>query len=453
MLDSVSLSNFRAYESTGEVKLNKLNIFLGANNAGKSSFSSAVEIFFRSYFSRGEREPLPFSQMPSLSTFDSVLRQHWGPNAARPKAFVLGFNLTAANSSAKVSLTYSRDPGDGSPVADTVEYDLGTEQIVLSREKKPGSKRYSLKMGGKATGYQDLIFNGLLPYSLEFEGDSRLWMDLRQKLVLLRVFRDHRPLEIVSPSRPVPRAIYVLDDPNLGVDDRDLVAYLTQLFSSTEAGDIATRERIKEHLSTLGLATDFTVSSVSKKTASKIVSLRIAPKTKRQQLTIADVGFGASQVLPLLVKDARLEDGVLIAYQPEVHLHPFAQARLADIFVASVKRGNQIFVETHSQDLILRLQLLMSEGAISPEDVTVFCFENKSSGSTIRPINFKSGGVPEVHWPAGFLDTSIDLARRIAASRVKSLPPVVAKRVVDPELPRAVKVPPRPKPKSKARSK
>lgn len=452
MLSSVSLKNFRAYENTGEVKLNKLNVFLGANNAGKSSFSSAVEIFFRSYLSRGEREPLPFNQMPSLSTFDSVLRQHWAPNVARPKSFSLSFHLTTENSSARVSLTYARVASDGSPIAEAVEYDLGADKMLLTREKRPGSKRYSLKMGGKSTGAQDLIFNGLLPYPLDFEGDNRTWIEFRKKLVLQRVFRDYRPLEIVSPSRPVPRAIYVLDDPNLGVDDRDLVAYLTQLFTSLDPKDVAIRERIKEHLSTLGLATDFTVSSVSKKTASKIVSLRIAPKTKRQQLTIADVGFGASQVLPLLVKDARLEDGVLIAYQPEVHLHPFAQARLADIFVSSVDRGNQIFVETHSQDFILRLQLLMLEGAISPEDVTVFCFENKASGSSIRPVKFKSGGVPEVPWPAGFLDTSIDLARKIAAARVKSLPEVAAgpshgegrKRPVKKVVPR---------PRSKARSK
>ena len=117
--------------------------------------------------------------------------------------------------------------------------------------------------------------------------------------------------------------------------------------------------------------------------------------------------------------DARLANGFFIAYQPEVHLHPFAQSRLADIFAGSVGRGNQVFVETHSPDLILRLQFKIASGNLSPDDVRVFCFESKVGKSRVTPFKFDAKGSPSVPWPAGFLDTSLGLARQLTAERAK----------------------------------
>lgn len=435
MLTGIRLRNFRAYEDTGRVPLSKLNIFIGANNAGKSSFASAIELLFRTMTWRGDRQPLAISLMPVMSSFDSVLRQHWGPNQARQNSFQLEYFLTGnhdddedgadsrASGEGYFSVKFTRDAGDNSPVAETITYDTDHSKVILSREKQADSRKYSLKYNDTKYKSQDLFFNGLIPYPVDFEQDSKTWSSLRRSLVRVGAFRDYRPLEIVSPSRPIPRSVYVLDDPHLGAEDKDLIAYLVNLFTSSDSADAEVVERIKSHLSTLGLATDFDVSTVSKKTASKIVQLRVAPRNKRQKLTIADVGFGASQVLPLVVKDSRLNNGVMIAYQPEVHLHPYAQSRLADVFVDSIRRGNQIFIETHSQDLILRLQLLISQGAIAPSDVSVFCFENTSHGSLVKVIDFKDGGVPAEGWPKGFLDTSIDLARTLAADRLSKINP------------------------------
>lgn len=425
MLTGIRLRNFRAYEDTGRIPLSKLNIFIGANNAGKSSFASAIELLFHTMAWRGDRQPLAISRMPALSSFDSVLRQHWGPNQARQSSFQLDYFLAADadadGEEGRFSVKFCRDAGDNSPVADLINYDTPESKIILARENRSDSRKYALKVDNVNHEAQDLFFNGLIPYPIDFEKNQKTWILLRRKLIKLGFFRDYRPFEVVSPSRPVPRSVYVLDDPHLVDEDKDLIAYLINLFGSSDSGDATIRERIKAGLNTLGLATDFDVSTVSKKTASKIVQLRVAPRNKRQKLTIADVGFGASQVLPLVVKDSRLENGVMIAYQPEVHLHPYAQSRLADVFVDSIGRGNQVFIETHSQDLILRLQLLISEGAIAPSDVSVFCFENTSSGSSIKLIDFKEGGVPKEGWPKGFLDTSIDLARKLAADRLSKV--------------------------------
>jgi predicted ATPase len=125
-----------------------------------------------------------------------------------------------------------------------------------------------------------------------------------------------------------------------------------------------------------------------------------------------------SQALPLAAYDARLNRGYFVAYQPEVHLHPFAQSRLADIFVKSVARGNQLFIETHSPDLILRLQAKVTKGEIAPDQVRIFCIENNKGRSTIAPVNLTVTGAPSIPWPPGFLDTSLSLARDLVSQRI-----------------------------------
>lgn len=420
MLRSIALTNFRAYRDTGDIPLNKLNILLGANNAGKTTFASAVEVYFRSLSARGLGSPLRLEEISSLTSFDAILRKHWSPKESRPKEFILSYGLGTKKTPQKVTLTYQEGGVDNAPAAHLIEYDLATSKVSLKLESRKGAPSYSMKVGSKTASARELIFSGLVPFPMLFEPNDKLWQELPQRFFQSPSFRRHQPLEIVNPSRPVPRSAYVLDDPNLGVDDRDLLSYLVAVFSSDDEGDVAVKNLIIKNLDTLGLATDFEVATISKKTSTKIISLKVSPSNKRQKVTIADVGFGLSQVLPLVVKDARLKGGALIAYQPEVHLHPRAQSRLADLFVESVGRGNQVFVETHSPDLILRLQLLISSGKISATDVSVFCFENSGGASHIDIVNFGDNGAPTMKWPAGFLDTSLSLARELAGARARN---------------------------------
>lgn len=420
MLKSIALTNFRAYPNTGKIPLNKLNIFLGANNAGKSTFASAIEVFFRSGTASGGRTPLRFEEMPSFASFDSVLRKHWSPKEARPKEFILDYEVDAGESLARMSFTYKSGEIENSPVASRIEFDLPKSKIVMTLEGGKGASAYGVKIDSKTLSAQQLMFSGFIPFPMYRGGNDKAWQDLPRKFFEVPGLRTHGRLEIVNPSRPVPRSVYVLDDPNLGADDRDFLSYLISTFGSSDEGDVRVKKLIIENLQILGLATDFDVATISKKTSTKIVALRVSPSNKRQKVTIADVGFGMSQALPLVVQDARLSGGVLIAYQPEVHLHPLAQSRLADIFVNSISRGNQVFVETHSPDLILRLQLLISEGKIKPSDVSVFCFENSGGASRIDIVNFGNSGSPSIKWPSGFLDTSVSIARELAGSRMRA---------------------------------
>lgn len=139
----------------------------------------------------------------------------------------------------------------------------------------------------------------------------------------------------------------------------------------------------------------------------------------KQDLT--HVGVGVSQILPILVMSFLAEKGnVIILEQPELHLHPKVQTRLADFFVSMNALGKQCIIETHSEYLINRLRYLVAQSSDSRfEDNTMIYFVEKEDGhSNYRPVVMNKYGVIE-DWPDGFFDESEKLASSIFKAAMK----------------------------------
>lgn len=417
MLHSIRLRNFRCYADTQTVEFKKLNLFIGANNAGKTSFVSAIELLLASATGRNAYDALNFSGIPAFSSFDSMLRRHWNRSEARPTQIYFDVTFVepdTKDSELKCSYTCIGTKDDSPQIS---QLSVANQSHSLKLDRKPGQRSGELPiytLAAKTAGAADVNahFMGIVPYIVPRGDEKTVDHELNYQLYDSARDRD-RSLEVIRPYRPVPRSYYVLDDPSLQNEDKKIISYLVQIWDSESDRLVAIRKRIEESLVALQLASKIKVVKASKRTGPKVVEIRIAPALARQSVTLADAGFGVSQVLPLLAYDARLAEGYCVAYQPEVHLHPFAQSRLADIFVNSIKRGNQVFVETHSTDMILRLQAKIASGEIKPDDVRVFCFENKKGQSLIKQVDLGEGGSPSIPWPKGFLDTSVNLAKDI----------------------------------------
>lgn len=419
-LSSMQVRDLKSFSDSGPVQLKKINLLIGANNAGKSTFLGAVELFFRSMRSGGFDGPLAFETMPTFASFDSALRRHWNRNTQRPTKIALNYEWTQTRGNTIDTRQYefwcSSQGTDDAIVVSEAKYRFGTDKtpIIARRFVDSNSNRgqYKIRYGRRQVSTESQWFYQLIPYEA---------IHLKGKRDILLLAPRTLDLEIVNPYRPVPRSFYVLDDPNLAAEDRSLLTYLIRLWTSKDAEEKAIRDRISSSLEKLNLTQHFEISQVSKRVGPKVIEIRVAPTSSRQKVTIADAGFGLSQFLPLAVYDARLTGGTLIAYQPEVHLHPFAQSRLADIFAESAGRGNQLFVETHSVDLILRLQAKIAKGELDPTDVAVLCFENRSGRSEVSVMDFDETGAPSKGWPKGFLDTSLELARELTSARLTRL--------------------------------
>ena len=119
---------------------------------------------------------------------------------------------------------------------------------------------------------------------------------------------------------------------------------------------------------------------------------------------IMDVGYGVSQSLPILVDICSHTDALFLLQQPEVHLHPRAQAELATVFAASVQEnGNSFMIETHSDHIVDRMRILVRQGEIPAEDVSILYFEPVKNAVRIHNIEVDDDGNLE-NAPPGYRD-------------------------------------------------
>jgi AAA domain, putative AbiEii toxin, Type IV TA system len=143
------------------------------------------------------------------------------------------------------------------------------------------------------------------------------------------------------------------------------------------------------------------------------------------RVSIVDAGEGVTQVLPVLVLGALALAGelgtetVLAIEQPEMHLHPGAERALTNFLcaVANAPSHPRLVVETHSENLLLSVQLAIASGTILPENVSVLWVEQQEDGqSAVQRIPIDASGRPS-GWPAGVFSEDAEIARELFLTR------------------------------------
>jgi predicted ATPase len=134
--------------------------------------------------------------------------------------------------------------------------------------------------------------------------------------------------------------------------------------------------------------------------------MRIVDSVSGVAVDLTHVGVGVSQVLPILVMCLLAREGsTIILEQPELHLHPSVQSKLADFFLSLALSGKQCILETHSEYIVNRLRLRAAtafEDSISSL-LRLYFVEKAKGASVYRDVSInKFGAIPE--WPKGFFD-------------------------------------------------
>ncbi len=125
-------------------------------------------------------------------------------------------------------------------------------------------------------------------------------------------------------------------------------------------------------------------------------------------VSIADVGFGVSQTLPVVVALREAKPGQLVYLeQPEIHLHPRAQTAMAKVLADAAARGVHVVAETHSALLILGIQTLVAEGRLAPELVKLHWFERRDGVTKVRSADLDEAG-SFGDWPEDFADIVLE---------------------------------------------
>lgn len=166
---------------------------------------------------------------------------------------------------------------------------------------------------------------------------------------------------------------------------------------------------VEEWLHHLGLIDEFRVEPISPDRP--YYEPRIRTPGDLSNNSIVDVGFGISQVLPVITQLFLAPEGsIILLEQPEIHLHPSAQSGLADLFLTVAKERNlQLIIESHSEYLLTRLQRRIAESEAelaTPQDIRLYFCEMTTDGAQITEVRTNQFGEIE-NWPQGFFGDRI----------------------------------------------
>jgi len=248
-----------------------------------------------------------------------------------------------------------------------------------------------------------LVDNTIFNSFAKLENDNINSVSLKTNIIIqiITVFQNEirrqfseDSINYVSPLRAHPKRYYMLDKAkvNLTLDTLDGDA-ITEVLKDNK---IVTKS-VNQWLKNFGIEVDVQ--------GFKEVIHHLVVKQNNVDLDITDVGFGISQILPVIIQGfLSPNNSTTIIEQPEIHLHPKMQADLADLFIDIVTKtkGKKLIIETHSEYLLKRLRRRISEGKISADQVSICLFnpQTKETGAVINNLEIEEKGFFE--WPIDF---------------------------------------------------
>jgi hypothetical protein len=467
----IRLQNFKGFKDA-TLKLKPLTVLLGPNSSGKSCFGQALVALSKSN-AKNDILSLAFDQNSSVEFGDySDLVHHGceGKNVIielelRPATVSLGFG--PADIKARINelelkrvdiseqdhieiSTHEPDSGSVSQIIETPFPDIITlkklktinrqtdrEWTVLP-ETASGDKGFNFKF----RGIEIDSVSRLTGTAIDIDKDVKLLFNLLASLFrgisYLRPDRERPLRKKTIPSSAEPNIddwgigtdwfIHVHEKKGLKVDtfffpepttDKDeskatLAKYREYL--KLEPQQKGLLEALTSWLKELGLASFLDIKLLAGEPVTQAVATPIGQQDPR---SLRDLGFGVSQVLPILVKGLTIKKGdLLIVEQPEAQLHPKPQAVLADFFCSMVKCTRNVIVETHSVELFHRIRLRAAMDENLAKQIAVYFFDEPKGGVCCEPIPISLKEEDELRWPNGFLPEGIQKEMEILATRL-----------------------------------
>lgn len=458
MLTHLHIKNFKAWKDTGAIRLAPLTVIFGANSAGKSSLGHLLLALQQTARSTDRKRALHLgdsSALIDLGTFADCLHGH---DLSKALEFELGWTLPKP-----------LDVRD--PLAPANRYQGDRLQLVVEmvagklQQPEVRAMRYALNKGDQCVLDVAMQLDEGRKFSLKSEhygfkmADGRKWpLEEPEKFYRLSDTSTARfknagfmadfalatescldRLSFLGPLRNHPQRIYQWSGetpPSVGQMGEYTIAAILAAQSEgrlLNRGPKRAKQGFSEFIATwlkdLGVIHDFSVQPVAE--GRKEYEVLVRTHAQAPLVKITDVGFGVSQVLPALVQAFYCPTHSTVwMEQPEIHLHPQVQAKLADVFISATQarengkeRHVQLIVESHSEHFLNRLQRRVAEGAVKPEDVAVYFCHRAGSATELEPLRLNMFGEIE-NWPENFFgDEMADIAGRTLAAmrRKKSL--------------------------------
>ena len=391
----IAVEGFKSISKRQSIDIAPLTILAGANSSGKSSIMQPLLMLKQTLEATYDPGPLkidgPNVQFTSSDQFLS--------RSAGPRKLWKTLSLDIGIPQSEFRVTFSKGPEPSLGVLEETRVLKGT---VLTL--RPNMLSHEIRQRvGKAYPFgdgPDLVFS-IVPnrFFLDIQtsaGPSFRFMSGIEPSIQSLI---HVPGLRGNPSRTYPATAAGPSFP------ATFEYYVGSVIESWQSEKSSKTKALNCDLKHLGLAEKIVARRLTEVEIDLQVN-RLAGGT--DMVSIADVGLGVGQILPMLTALRAADEGRLVYIEePETHLHPRAQVRLADILADAAKRGVRTVAETHSSLLLRAIQTLVAKGKLDPHLVRLHWFSRNKAGVTqIRSV------VPDENgafgdWPEDFGDVAL----------------------------------------------
>ncbi len=419
-MNQIALENYRCFHERQVAHLAPLTLLVGENSTGKTSFLAMIRALWDIVYRR--RKP-NFKEEPyDLGSFDEIAH-HRGSRGSRADRFEAELSFDQVY---QANITFKRQGA----MPDPVRRRLAHGKIWIEDAFEADQSHMIRRVGTDRGTWEWRIMEELEDPVFYIGGPEQIWPADFQEFSRLRNAQESREhfrslsgspafnsqdassiLQLLfsrrlsgqdrpfasAPVRSKPRRTY---DPARSTPDPEgdyVPMYLANLFIQDEGKWARLREKLQRFGKNAGLFDEISIKRLGKKMGGpfQVQVRKFGSSLKGPQRNLIDVGYGVSQVLPVITELLRPNaPNMFLLQQPEVHLHPSAQAALGSLFCEIAGPSRQLVIETHSDYLMnrVRMDVCDRKTELKPDDVSILFFERRDLDVHIHSLRLDEEG-------------------------------------------------------------
>ena len=434
----VCFKNFRAFEDTGFLKIKKITLLVGENSSGKTSFLAGLNHLYG--LLEGDSQIDLNSPPFELGSFKDVFRSSSKHNEKKYFKYEckIGSNLCR----------YEFEDDDGNSALLTIFIENAEAQMKVTVQPKKFQSLLEISLSEEEV---ELLRKEKMPKHFEIDCESKKltisrrfsslfgvlsrmdWMDMLAHEVRFSRYEEHERIigilakkarmsafrnlarrkstTALAPMRTQPARVYSYGQSGARItpDGSHIPSKLLKQHKE-EVKERDLEEMLNAFGKEAGLFQDISIKRLDRHSD---YPFSIIVKTNQgRKSNIMDVGYGVSQILPVIFDiiysspERRLvrHERRFLLQQPEVHLHPRAQAAFGSLLakLAAEEKGKKFVVETHSDFILDRLKYEITQGTISEDDVGILFFDTEQKKTKIWQIDLDKEGLPAESPPKSY---------------------------------------------------
>ena len=392
------IKDVRCFAGAQKFAIRPITFLVGKNSTGKSTALGCLQMLHNSIYL--PKVGLDFNAEPYLmGTFSDIVRK------SRPsiKEFQIGIGVENGSKGAtKYCLTVAKKDEGSKPIIQQhqILFQDGSEIAIKQKNKyQPGRRSNKIRVRLREQGKRPIVFEapGSVHYPLldlldsvrhEIKSSHPKAKNISNKLGRFIKNIAHLNINSFAPIRSKPNRIYDPIQEEWNLEESKMHTVLNNISESNRWK--TAWNKLEKELAKFGKSSDlYKEISVKKLGKSKADPFQLQVKVRGPKANLIDVGYGVSQILPMLVRIFLTRPTTFLMQQPEVHLHPEAQAELSSLLVNTAQTiGHNFVIETHSEHMVDRTRIEIMQGHIKPQDVSLIYLQPNGNKVEVHNIEF-----------------------------------------------------------------